>query len=115
VIAAVKVKFPWYADSGPAGEANLLKIFSFLQDNNAADGWTQYNVEAAVQVLLPELESDRNYVPPQPPSPPAPPKPESEKLESWQLPLTASKQQLHKASPEALKDYLHRAREVQKK
>ncbi len=115
VVAEIKKKFPWYADSGPAGNANLSKIFSWLQDNDAADGWTKHNVEVAVQVLLPELESDRDYIPPKPPPPPAPPKPAQEKLESWQLPLTASKQQLHKASPEALKDYLRRAREAQKK
>src|SRR5216684_1766377 len=88
VVAEIKKKFPWYADSGPAGDANLLKIFSWLQDNDAADGWTQHNVEVAVQVLLPALESDPKYVPSQPPSPPAPPQPPAEQLESWQIPLT---------------------------
>jgi hypothetical protein len=115
VIAEIKRKFPWLADTGEAGNANLSKIFSWLQDNDAADGWTQHNVEIAVQVLLPELESDRDYVPPQPPLPPALPKPELEKLEPWQLPLTATKQQLRNADPKALKGYLARAREAQKK
>ena len=112
IIAEIKKKYPWLADTGDAGNRNLSKIFTWLQDNDAADGWTQHNVEVAVQVLLPELDSDPKYVPSQPPPPSAPPKPEPEKLEPWQLPLTASKQQLHKASPEALKDYLRRAREA---
>ena len=112
VIAEIKKKFPWLADTGEAGNRNLSKIFSWLQDNNAV-GFTLETVKVAVEVLLPELESDRDYVPPQPPPPPAPPKPELEKLEPWQLPLNATKQQLHKAGPKALKDYLRRVREAQ--
>src|SRR6266446_4492668 len=71
VVAEIKKKYPWLADTGDAGNRNLSKIFTWLQDNDA-DGWTQHNVEVAVQVLLPELESDHNYVPPQPPLLPAP-------------------------------------------
>ncbi len=113
VVAEIKKKYPWLADTGDAGNANLSKIFSWLQDNDGQ--FDLPSVKVAVEVLLPELDSDPKYVPSQPPPTPAPPKPEQEKLESWQLPLTASKQQLHKASPEALKDYLRRAREAQKK
>ena len=116
VIAEIKKKFPWYADSGPAGNANLSKIFSWLQDNDAADGWTQHNVEVAVEVLHPDLEYDPAYIPSQPPPPPsAPPKPPAEVLQPGQLSIHAGKQQIRKASPAEILDYLKRLREAQQK
>lgn len=116
VMVEIKKKFPWLADTGEAGNRNLSKIFSWLQDNDAV-GFTLETVKVAVEVLLPELESDRDYVPPQPPPPPAPPKPPAEQLESWQIPLnpTPSKQQLRAASSEAIKHYLKRLRESHQK
>jgi hypothetical protein len=117
VIAEIKKKFPWLADTGEAGNRNLAKIFSWLQDNDAADGWTQHNVEIAVQVLLPELESDRDYVPPQPlqPTRPVVEQPPAEKLEPGQLSIKATQQDLKKATPAQIKDYLKRLRESQQK
>src|SRR5260370_13394866 len=101
VVAEIKKKYPWLADTGDAGNRNLSKIFTWLQDNDAADGWTQHNVEVAVQVLLPELvESDPKYVPSQPPPPPVVEQPPVEKLEPGQLSLKATKAELQLATPD---------------
>ena len=114
ILADVKKKFPWLATEGDALNANLRKIFSFLQDNDAADGWTQHNVEVAVEVLHPELEYDPSYVPPQPPPPPpAPPKPPVEVLEPGQISIHANKRDLNKATSAQILDYLRRIREAQ--
>ncbi len=111
VIAAIQAEDRTFLPS----DKNIRFIFSWLQDNDAAGGFTLENVRTAVMALsYPIAQLERIEAPPRPPSPAAP-KPEPEKLESWQLPLTATRQQLRNASPEALKDYLRRAREAQKK
>jgi hypothetical protein len=100
IMAAVKAETPLLIIS----EKNTEKIFHWLWENDAVGGFTLENVRCAVAVLGNALDR----VPP--PPPPPPPKREPEKLETWQLPLTATKQQLHNADPKALKDYLARAR-----
>jgi len=114
IIAEIKREFGWYADTGAAGEANLLKLFSWLQDNDAT-GFTLENVRVAVRVLGDEIEYDPEHNPVAPPPPP-PPKPEPEKLEPGQIPLStpsyAIKQVLAKASAAQIKDYLDRARKA---
>src|SRR5713101_7646701 len=108
LLLKVKEKFPWLDVNS---NFNVDKLLSFLQDNDRL--WNQDCVEAAIEFLKPSLEWDANWRPPQPPPPPPPPPtPEPEKLEPWQLPIPASKQQIARASVRAIKDYLGRLRAV---
>ncbi len=85
---------------------NGQKIGDFLQKE--ASGYiTIDNLRAAVEALKSQLQ----WVVPAPPTP----EPEAEKLESWQLPLDCTEYEMHRASPQALKDFIQRARETKKK
>jgi hypothetical protein len=109
VMAAIKAEDSSFIIS----EKNIEKIFYWLWENDAADGFTLQNVRTAIAVLGDEIEREAR-----PPSPPPPPKPGPEKLESWQIPLStpsyAIKQVLAKASATQIKDYLARSRAQQK-
>jgi hypothetical protein len=115
IIAEIKKEAPWYADSGTAGESNLWKIFSWLQENDAVGGFSLPKVRVAVAALsYPQDRLERILPPPAQPPPPTPPVNHEEVLESGQLSIHATKQELEKASPAQIRDYLKRLRTQQK-
>jgi hypothetical protein len=106
IIAAIQTEFPWY---GPT-ENNLKSIFDFLWEHDAK--FNLESVRVAVTVLVNTL--DRVPPPPPPPLPPVPTEPE-EVLQPGQLSIKATKQDLQKASPDQIRNYLKRVREAEKK
>lgn len=112
IMAEIKKEFP-QLDAG--SEKNLIAIFSFLQDEDAVGGFTLENVRVAVAALsYPEEKLERVPLPsPPPPPPPAPTEPE-EVLRPGQLSIHATRQELEKASPAQIRDYLKRLRAHQK-
>jgi hypothetical protein len=107
ILQTIKAEDPLFLDN----EANRLAIFSFLQDENAADGFTLANVRVAVRVLSLRDKIQREQPPPPPPVIEEPAEP-AEILKPGQLSLKCSKWELEHASKEQVKDWLQRAREA---
>lgn len=109
VVAAIRVEFPWFADT----EKNLLHIFDWLQENEAAGGFTLGNVKVAVQLLEPVLDHSAS---PPPPKPPAPPPFDWNSLsDTDELPLNTPSWRVRKATVEQVRSFLKRARAAGKK
>jgi len=110
VIAAIQAEDPTFSPS----EKNIGLIFTWLQDIDAAGGFTLENVRVAVKVLGYQNAIER--VPPPPPPPPPVVEPEPvEILQPGEISIHASEWELRRATPEQIRSYIRRLREAQQK